>query len=57
MEVSDSRGIIQAIQTWWASLFEATAIYYRELNGQRHRDARVTVVAQRKTAPAFNGGS
>jgi pyruvate,water dikinase len=55
LEASSSRGIIQAIRTWWASLFESTAIFYRELNGQRHRDARITVAAQRTPAPAFNG--
>jgi pyruvate,water dikinase len=57
VEASGFRGVIQAIRTWWASLFEAAAIFYRELYVQRHRDARITVVAQRKTAPGFNGGS
>jgi pyruvate,water dikinase len=57
LEASGPPGIIQAIRTWWASLFEATAIFYRELNGQRHRDAGITVAAQRMPAPAFNGGS
>ncbi len=55
LEASSSRGIIQAIRTWWASLFESTAIFYRELNGQKHRDARITVAAQRRPALIFNG--
>jgi pyruvate,water dikinase len=57
VEASGSRGIIQAIRTWWASLFESAAIFYRELNGKRHRDAGITVAARRMPAPAFKGGS
>jgi pyruvate,water dikinase len=53
LEASGSLGIIQAIRSWWASLFESTAIFYRELNDQRHRDARIMVAAQRTLAPAF----
>jgi phosphoenolpyruvate synthase/pyruvate phosphate dikinase len=55
LEASGSLGIIQAIRTWWASLFEATAIFYRKLNGQSHRDAGITVAAQRMPALRFNG--
>jgi phosphoenolpyruvate synthase/pyruvate phosphate dikinase len=55
VEALGSRGVIQAIRTCWASLFESTAIFSRELNGQSHRDARITVAAQRMIAPAFNG--
>ncbi len=54
LEASGPPGIIQAIRTWWASLFESTAIFYRELNSQRHRDAGITVAAQRTPATAFN---
>jgi phosphoenolpyruvate synthase/pyruvate phosphate dikinase len=55
VEAFGSRGVIQAIRTCWASLFESTAIFYRELNGQSHRDAGITVAALRMIAPAFNG--
>jgi pyruvate,water dikinase len=55
LEASGSLGIIQAIRTWWASLFEATAIFYRELNGQRHQNARITVAAQQTPALAIEG--
>jgi hypothetical protein len=57
VEAFGSRGVIRAIRTWWAYLFESTAFFYRELNGQSHRDARITVAAHRMPAPAFKGGS
>jgi pyruvate,water dikinase len=55
LKASGPLGVIQAIRTWWASLFEAAAIFYRELNGQRHRDVRITLAAQR--LPASGGGA
>jgi pyruvate, water dikinase len=55
LEASSSLGVIKAIRTWWASLFEANAIFYRELNSQRHRDAGITVAAQRTPAAAIEG--
>jgi phosphoenolpyruvate synthase/pyruvate phosphate dikinase len=56
-EASGSLGVIQAARSWWASLFEATAIFYQELNGQKHRDARIMVAAQRLLVSAANGSS
>jgi pyruvate,water dikinase len=40
------REAIGAIKTWWASLFDPSAIFYRELYGQEHRDTGITVAAQ-----------
>jgi pyruvate,water dikinase len=47
LEAVGPEEIMDAIRSWWASLFESTAILYRELNGQSHRDARITLAAQR----------
>jgi pyruvate,water dikinase len=44
---TDWKGVIEGIKIWWASLFEASAIFYRELNGQKHRNARIAVVASK----------
>jgi pyruvate,water dikinase len=46
LEATGPEGTMEAIRSWWASLFEATAIFYREVNGQKHRDARITVAVQ-----------
>jgi len=46
LEATGPEGAMEAIRSWWASLFESTAIYYREVNGQQHRDARITVAVQ-----------
>jgi pyruvate,water dikinase len=45
---------MEAIRSWWASLFESSSIFYRELNGQKHRDAGITVAAQRTVDSASN---
>ena len=55
LEASGPVEIIQAIRTWWASLFDSAAIFYRELTGQRHRDATITLAAQRVLSSALNG--
>jgi pyruvate,water dikinase len=44
---ADFEEIIEGIKSWWASLFEASAIFYRELNYQRHRDAKIAVAASK----------
>lgn len=43
LTAADQQEMLEAIKTWWASLFEPTAIFFRELNGQSHRDARIAV--------------
>jgi hypothetical protein len=47
LEATGPEGTVEAIRSWWASLFESTAIFYREVRGQRHRDARITVAASK----------
>ena len=55
LAAADPEEIMNAIRSWWASLFDSPAIYYRELSGQRHRDARITVAVQRMPDSASNG--
>jgi phosphoenolpyruvate synthase/pyruvate phosphate dikinase len=45
LEVVGLEETIEAIKWWWASLFDANLIFHRELNGQKHGDAAITVVA------------
>ena len=54
LEVAGPEGIMKAVRSWWASLVESTAIFYRELYGRRHRDTRITVAAQRTADSASN---
>jgi len=55
LQAAGPEGILDAIRSWWASLFDSAAIFYRELNGQRHHDASITVAAQKKPGPESNG--
>jgi phosphoenolpyruvate synthase/pyruvate phosphate dikinase len=52
LEATSPEGILEAVRSWWASLFESTSIFYRELNGETHRNARITVAAQRTASPS-----
>jgi pyruvate,water dikinase len=45
-EATGPEATIEVIREFWASLFDPAAIFYRELNGQLHRDARITLVVQ-----------
>jgi len=52
LEAASPEEVLKAIKTWWASLFDATAIYFREINRQSHRDADITVAAQQLPSPS-----
>jgi len=39
--------VLAAIKTLWLPLFSPMAIFFRELNCQRHRDARMAIAVQR----------
>jgi pyruvate, water dikinase len=51
LEASNPEELMGAIKTWWASLFDARAIYFRETNHQSHRDAEITIAAQQVPPP------
>jgi pyruvate, water dikinase len=46
LEAEGFDGVLQAIKTWWASLFGVEAVFYRELYGQKHSDIRTVLVVQ-----------
>lgn len=46
LEAEGLDGLLQAIKTWWASLFGVEAIFYRELYGQKHSDTRTVLAIQ-----------
>jgi pyruvate,water dikinase len=46
LEAEGLDGLLQAIKTWWASLFGVEAIFYRELYGQKHSDTRTVLAVQ-----------
>jgi pyruvate,water dikinase len=46
LEAEGFDGVLQAIKTWWASLFGVEAVFYRELYGQKHSDMRTVLVVQ-----------
>jgi pyruvate,water dikinase len=46
LEAEGLEGVLQAIKTWWASLFGVEAIFYRELYGQKHSDTRTVLAVQ-----------
>lgn len=54
LEAKGPEEIVEAIRSWWASLFESTAIFYREVKGQKHRDARITVAVQQMPVAALD---
>jgi phosphoenolpyruvate synthase/pyruvate phosphate dikinase len=55
LQATGPEGTLEAVRCWWASLFEPAAIFYRELNGQSHRDASITVAVQGNPDPDANG--
>lgn len=57
LEAEGLQETMGAIRSWWASLYDSIAIFYRELNGQRHRDAKITVAAQRVTSSASDSSA
>jgi pyruvate, water dikinase len=54
LQAAGPEGTLEAVRCWWASLFEPAAIFYRELNGQNHRHAGITVAVQGKPVPEAN---
>lgn len=46
LEAASPEELMGAIKTWWASLFDARAIHFRETNRQNHREAEITIAAQ-----------
>jgi pyruvate,water dikinase len=46
LEAEGLEGVLQAIKTWWASLFGVEAVFYRELYGQKHSDTRTVLAVQ-----------
>jgi phosphoenolpyruvate synthase/pyruvate phosphate dikinase len=55
LEATGPEGTLEAVRCWWATLFDPAAIFYRELHGQSHRDASITVAVQGNPAPDANG--
>lgn len=51
LEAASPEELMGAIKTWWASLFDARAIYFRETNHQSHREAEITIAAQQLPPP------
>ena len=51
LEAASPEELMGAIKTWWASLFDARAIHYRETNHQSHREAEITIAAQQLPPP------
>ena len=46
LEAEGFDGVLQAIKTWWASLFGVEAVFYRELYGQKHSDIKTVLAVQ-----------
>jgi pyruvate, water dikinase len=46
LEAEGFEGVLQAIKSWWASLFGVEAVFYRELYGQKHSDIRTVLAVQ-----------
>jgi pyruvate, water dikinase len=46
LEAEGFDGVLEAIKTWWASLFGVEAVFYRELYGQKHSDIKTVLAVQ-----------
>lgn len=55
LNVRGGESVIRAVQSCWASLFEARAIFYRETHGFRHADVAIAVVVQRMVPAQVSG--
>jgi phosphoenolpyruvate synthase/pyruvate phosphate dikinase len=46
LEAEGFEGVLQAIKSWWASLFGVEAVFYHELYRQKHSDIRTVLAVQ-----------
>ncbi len=55
LNISNEKGLIEAVKKCWASLFTARAIYYREKNNFDHRSVLISVVVQGMIDSKYSG--